>query len=192
MSDQIAAIAAGRTNFGAAWPALVSQGCIFVFYTTIFCIIILRPEPVSRATGVQPALLALAGSYGTWLIPFLPRGPEMPVLAVASAMILLVSEGLLVYPLVALGKSFSLMPQARKLVTGGPYAYVRHPLYLIEEAAVAGVLLQYAWFAALPFLILHLVVQIERMKLEEKVLQRAFPHYALYAKRTARFIPGVW
>jgi protein-S-isoprenylcysteine O-methyltransferase Ste14 len=192
ISEQIAAMAAGRTSIGAVWPALLSQGCIFVFYTIIFCIMILRPEPVSRATGVWPALLAVAGSYGVWLIPLLPRGPELPALAVASALILLVSEGLVLYPLVVLGGSFSLIPQARKLVTSGPYAYIRHPLYLIEEAAVAGVLLQYAWFAALPFFVLHVAVQIRRMQLEEMVLRKAFPEYAAYAKRTQRLIPGVW
>ena len=185
-------IAAGGTSLRAAWPAMLSQACIFVFYTTVFCIMILRPEPVSRAAGIGPAVLTLAGSYGPWLIPLLPRGPELPALAVASAAILLVSDGLMVYPLIALGKSFSLMPQARKLVTAGPYAWVRHPLYLVEEAAVAGVLLQYAWYAALPFLMLHVAVQIRRMQLEEKVLREAFPEYAAYAKRTPRFIPGVW
>jgi protein-S-isoprenylcysteine O-methyltransferase Ste14 len=91
-----------------------------------------------------------------------------------------------------LGRSFSLIPQARKLVTSGPYAIVRHPLYLVEEAAVAGVLLQYAWFAALPFLVLHVTVQIMRMQLEEKVLQKAFPEYAAYVRHTPRLIPGVW
>jgi protein-S-isoprenylcysteine O-methyltransferase Ste14 len=91
-----------------------------------------------------------------------------------------------------LGLSFSLIPQARKLVTSGPYAIVRHPLYLVEEAAVAGILLQYAWLAALPFLILHATVQIRRMQLEEKVLQKAFPDYAAYALKTSRLIPGVW
>jgi protein-S-isoprenylcysteine O-methyltransferase Ste14 len=192
ISGQTAEIVAGRTSFGTGWPALLSQGCIFVFYTIIFCIIILRPEPVSRAKGVRPALLALAGSYGPWLIPLLPRGPQLPVLAVASTVILLVSAGLMVYPLTTLGKSFSMMPQARKLVTRGPYAVVRHPLYLIEEAAIAGVLLQYAWYAALPFLAVHFALQIRRMQLEEKVLRKAFPEYAAYAKRTPRLIPGVW
>jgi len=185
------AIAAGRASPGA-WPALLSEACVVLFYTIIGCIIVLRPEPVSRAKGLGPVLLTLAGTYAAWFIPLLPRGPELPALYAASAAILLVSETLILYTLLSLGLSFSLIPQARKLVTSGPYAIVRHPLYLVEEAAVAGILLQYAWFAALPFLILHVTVQIRRMQLEEKVLQKAFPEYAAYALKTPRLIPGVW
>jgi len=191
VSGLLADIAAGRADPGA-WTAVLSEGCIVVFYTIICCIMLLRPEPVSRAVGLGPALLALAGTYGAWLIPLLPRGPELPALAAASATILIFSEVLVVYTLLSLGRSFSLIPQARKLVTSGPYAIVRHPLYLVEEVAIAGVLLQYAWFAALPFLVLHLCVQIRRMQLEEEVLLKTFPEYAAYIRRTPRLIPGVW
>jgi protein-S-isoprenylcysteine O-methyltransferase Ste14 len=191
VSGLIADIAAGRAGPGA-WPALLSEGCIVLFYTIICCIMLLRPEPVSRAKGFGPALLAMAGTYGAWVIPLLPRGPEMPALDLASAAILIFSEVLIVYTLLSLGRSFSLIPQARKLVTSGPYAIVRHPLYLVEEAAIAGVLLQYAWFAALPFLVLHVAVQIRRMQIEEEVLRKAFPGYATYARHTPGLIPGIW
>jgi hypothetical protein len=80
VSGQIADIAAGRASLTTAWPALLSEGCNVLFYTIICCIMLLRPEPVSRAGGIGPALLALAGTYGTWLIPLLPRGPEHPAL----------------------------------------------------------------------------------------------------------------
>ena len=53
-------------------------------------------------------------------------------------------------------------------------------------------LLQYAWFAALPFLVLHVSVQIRRLQLEEELLLKTFPDYAAYARRTRRLIPGVW
>jgi protein-S-isoprenylcysteine O-methyltransferase Ste14 len=184
-------IAAGRTGLDA-WATLLSQGCIVLFYTIICCIMLLRPDPVSEAKGAGPVLLALAGTYGAWFIPLLPRGPELPALAAASAAILLFSEMLIIYTLLTLGWSFSLIPQARHLVMSGPYALVRHPLYLAEEMAIAGILLQYAWFAALPFLILHASVQIRRMLLEEKILVAAVPEYAAYARRTPRLIPGVW
>jgi protein-S-isoprenylcysteine O-methyltransferase Ste14 len=187
----LAETTAGRTD-AVIWPTLASEICVALFYTLICCIMLLRPEPVSRAEGFWPALLALAGSYGTWLIPLLPRGPDSPALAALSAAILVVSELLIIYTLLSLGRSFSLTPQARKLVTNGPYAIVRHPLYLVEEAAVVGILLQYAWFAALPFLILHLTLQLRRMKLEEAILAKSFPEYTVYARRTARLIPGLW
>jgi len=184
-------IAGGRAG-PDAWPALLSEGCVVLFYTIICCIMLLRPEPVGRAKGLWPALLALAGTYGSWFIPLLPSGSELPALGAASAAILLSSEALIIYTLLSLGWSFSLVPQARKLVTRGPYAVVRHPLYLAEEVAIAGILLQYAWFAALPFLVLHVGVQIRRMQLEEKILMTAFPEYATYARRTPRLIPCVW
>ena len=192
VSGRIADIAGGRADLSSAWPTLLAQLCVFSFYTIIFVIMIVRPEPVSQARGVGPMLLALAGTYSPWLLPLLPRGPELPALAIATAAILLVSEGLVIYTLLALGKSFSLAPQARKLVTAGPYAIVRNPLYLFEEAALVSVLLQYAWYAALPFLVLHASVQIRRIQLEEKVLVSAFPDYAIYARKTPRIIPGVW
>jgi hypothetical protein len=115
VSGLLADIAAGRASPGA-WTAVLSEGCIALFYTIICCIMLLRPEPVSRAVGLGPALLALAGSYGAWLIPLLPRGPGLPALDVASVAILVFSEVLIVYTLLSLGRSFSLIPQARKLV----------------------------------------------------------------------------
>ena len=42
-----------------------------------------------------------------------------------------------------LGRSFSIVPQARTLVRTGPYKFVRNPLYLAEEVALLGTLLQF-------------------------------------------------
>jgi protein-S-isoprenylcysteine O-methyltransferase Ste14 len=190
-SGLIVDIAAGSAGPGA-WLGLLSEGCIVLFYAIICCIMLLRPEPVSAAAGLGPVLFALAGTYGAWLIPLFPRGPELLALDAASAAILISSEALMIYTLLSLGRSFSLVPQARKLITRGPYAIVRHPLYLVEEAAIVGVLLHYAWFAALPFLALHATVQIRRMLLEEALLRKAFPEYSGYALRTPRLLPGVW
>jgi hypothetical protein len=83
-------------------------------------------------------------------------------------------------------------PQARKLVVGGPYRLVRHPLYVAEEIALIGFLMQYAWYAAVAFLILHMGFQIRRMMYEESLLRAVFPDYDAYARRTARLIPGIW
>jgi protein-S-isoprenylcysteine O-methyltransferase Ste14 len=47
------------------------------------------------------------------------------------------------YVVIELGRSFSVMPEARRLVTNGPYSVIRHPVYLGEAVALAGVTSQY-------------------------------------------------
>jgi protein-S-isoprenylcysteine O-methyltransferase Ste14 len=90
-----------------------------------------------------------------------------------------------------LGKSFSIMPEARKLVTGGPYAWARHPLYTVEMITVTGTALQFAapwsWVLALLVVILLWI----RSHFEEQVLAGTYPEYVAYRAKTARFIPGL-
>jgi protein-S-isoprenylcysteine O-methyltransferase Ste14 len=96
------------------------------------------------------------------------------------------------YVLFRLGRSFSIMPEARALVTTGPYRHIRHPLYLADFVASLGVMLQFAqpWAAALTAA--NLALQLWRMRYEERVLSRAFPDYAAYAARTWRLVPGLY
>jgi len=84
------------------------------------------------------------------------------------------------------------MSEARKLVIGGPYSIVRHPLYLGEQLALVGVALQYMSPVAFALLALQFSFQIYRMGFEEQVLSDAFPEYAAYKARTARLIPGIY
>jgi protein-S-isoprenylcysteine O-methyltransferase Ste14 len=83
------------------------------------------------------------------------------------------------------------MPEARKLVTGGPYAHARHPLYTVEMITIAGTALQFA--APWSWVIAAMVVTLLwiRSHFEEQVLQEAYPEYAAYRARTKRFIPGI-
>jgi protein-S-isoprenylcysteine O-methyltransferase Ste14 len=95
--------------------------------------------------------------------------------------------------LLHLGKSFSIMAEARTLVTGGPYAIVRHPLYVAEAIATVGVLVGFFSWAAVAIVIVQFACQIQRMRNEEAVLLGTFPvDYARYMARTKRLIPGVW
>jgi protein-S-isoprenylcysteine O-methyltransferase Ste14 len=84
------------------------------------------------------------------------------------------------------------MAEARRLVTDGPYAIVRHPLYVAEELAVLGIFIQYASVPAALILAVQALCQLQRMHNEEAVLRRSFPEYSAYAARTARLFPGVW
>jgi protein-S-isoprenylcysteine O-methyltransferase Ste14 len=187
----------GSDNF-ALWATVVSRCCTLVFYLTLGWLILIRPHPLARREGIVPLAVSFIGTYGVWLAPIVLRpfllepGQVSPALEVASAAVTLLGSFSIILAVLHLGKSFSIAPQARKLVVGGPYRLVRHPLYVAEEIAFIGFLMQYAWYAALAYLILHMGFQIRRMLYEESLLRAVFPDYEAYARRTARLIPGIW
>jgi protein-S-isoprenylcysteine O-methyltransferase Ste14 len=176
----------------ATGAAVVSRGCTVVFLLTQAWLMMARPRAVAQTRGPTAFAIALAGTYGVWLVAFLPPTSLPPPLAILSAVLTLVGSALIVVTIFHLGRSFSIAPQARRLVTGGPYALVRHPLYAAEEVALVGVAMHVVWYAALPFLVAHVALQLKRMAFEEKLLGEAFPRYGAYARRTARWVPGLW
>ena len=84
--------------------------------------------------------------------------------------------------------------EAPKLVTAGPYAYVRHPGYL------AGILIMVAsgpalgsWLAAALLVISSLPFLIHRAITEDRVLCAELRGYRDYANRVRwRLLPGIW
>jgi protein-S-isoprenylcysteine O-methyltransferase Ste14 len=176
----------------ATCAAVLSRACTVAFMITQAWLMMVRPPAVARTPGMGALVIALAGTYGVWLVGFLPPATLSPPLAILSAALTLVGSALIVFTILHLGRSFSIAPQARDVVTRGPYALVRHPLYAAEEIALIGVAMHVVWYAALPFLIGHLALQLKRMAFEERLLREVFPRYEAYARRTARWVPGLW
>lgn len=173
-----------------ATAILLSLVCLFIFLLIQTVLIILRPPPVAKAAGLEPRLSAL---LGTWLMTFvvlLPVTDDMPpAFYFASAGLGAVGDALAIYVMLHLGRSFSFMAEARRLVSRGPYALVRHPLYLAEEIALsAGVITHFSIWAVALFAV-QLSFQLRRMRNEERVLAAAFPEYRAYMVRTPALIP---
>jgi protein-S-isoprenylcysteine O-methyltransferase Ste14 len=94
----------------------------------------------------------------------------------------------------ALGASWSLAPRASHatgLVTSGPYARIRHPVYLGLALGVLAIAVAFAnWAAVLAFLLLILPCLLWRAREEERVLTAVFgDEYRLYRQRTRMLIP---
>jgi protein-S-isoprenylcysteine O-methyltransferase Ste14 len=80
--------------------------------------------------------------------------------------------------------------RGHRLVTNGPYAYVRHPLYTALFLGYLGTLLSLqSWTLAggfAPFIAAYLLFAAE----EERVMARRFgEEYSAYRRRTGRFLP---
>jgi protein-S-isoprenylcysteine O-methyltransferase Ste14 len=151
-----------------------------------------RLPPIRKLAGIEPRIAALFGTFLVTALAMLPR-KEISLIALAISCSFVVVGMLSSFVVLRwLGKAFSIMAEARRLVTHGPYRYVRHPLYVCEEIAVIGIFIQVVSPVALIVLIAHAVFQVRRMLNEERVLKATFPDYQHYARRTPRLIPAGW
>lgn len=171
---------------------LASKLATQVFFIVLALLLVLRHKPLGKASGLYPRFAAIAGTWLGGAIVLLPARELSAPLNVASTLQILCGVVFALYAVLELGRSFSVMPEARRLVTNGPYGVIRHPVYLGEAVALAGVTLQYLSPWALVLLALQFIFQLERMKNEERVLSCAFPEYRDYAARTARLLPGLY
>jgi protein-S-isoprenylcysteine O-methyltransferase Ste14 len=163
-----------------------------VLLSAFIGILFIRRTPIAGARGIMPRIAALAGTFLAAAIMLLPAREMSAAMAAVSVALILGGTTFAIYSVRYLGRSFSLMPEARQLVTSGPYSRIRHPLYVGEELAIVGVTLQYLSPPALLVLAAQICWQLYRMNCEETILETAFAGYADYKLRTARLIPGVY
>lgn len=94
-----------------------------------------------------------------------------------------------------IGKHFTVRVQVSekaKLVTQGPYKYIRHPSYTGILLTFLGIPLAVGtWFGAIVAIIAKGIAIQYRIHIEEEALQAAFgPEYEEYKKRTWKLFPG--
>lgn len=142
---------------------------------------------ISRRPGEW--ILALGG---TCLPMAVAPGTGSPVPPVIGVVILLMGMIMQVHAKLVLGRSFGCIPAHRGLKRGGPYQFVRHPMY-------AGYLLSHLGFLAmnptwrnLALYAACYALQVPRLLAEERLLGHD-PNYRSYqAEVPYRLIPGVF
>lgn len=118
----------------------ISKICSLAFLAILVLMFTIRCPPKFHSSGFYPRFAVLAG---TWLGVGIVQLPPQPLTTFGSFASILAGTSFGICAIIALVRSISIMPEARALVTRGPYSRIRHPLYLGEMTATTGLALQY-------------------------------------------------
>jgi protein-S-isoprenylcysteine O-methyltransferase Ste14 len=147
---------------------------------------------MSRIAAAGRVLVAAQFALIGWLIwPLTPQAWSAPALALLAGAVAL---GLWTLFHNRPG-NFNIRPEPKasgRLVTGGPYRYMRNPMYSAVLLFAAAEVIAYRDMWKIPCWIALALVLLAKALLEERYLRAVFPGYAEYAKRVRRFIPGVF
>jgi protein-S-isoprenylcysteine O-methyltransferase Ste14 len=167
----------------------------------LFCLIpvgiyISRPAPRRRDGRLVPRGLAMTGALMVLVVGALPPGVALytpPLWSRGlSTGLSIVAFTSIIYALMHLRRSLSIIPEVRRLVIGGPYRLVRHPLYAAEILAIFAFVIVNPTVSTVALLAPFVAVQLLRAQYEEHLLTGADPLYVEYARRTRRLVPFIW
>ena len=131
----------------------------------------------------------LSGSLGLRIIP------HADIFARTSVILCVAGLAFCVWARFTLGRNWSgviTFKGDHELITRGPYAIVRHPIYTGLLIMLVGTVILYgriAGIVALPFVLWGLWV---KLRFEEQLMLKNFPdQYGAYQKRVKRIIPFI-
>lgn len=176
-----------RTGSALRWPGAVVAGA---FYALIIWCYLRRGPAIATSGSVTGYAAAVVATVTPLTLPLL-RGPAPgPAQAAAADALMLAGTAWAVWSLRFLGRSLSVIAQARQVVDGGPYRWVRHPLYTGEIVSSLGLAVAAGSPEAFAVWLAFCGLQAYRALREEQILIRALPGYGSYRARTPALFPG--
>jgi hypothetical protein len=116
----------------------LSEVSTLAFFALSVVLYTVRYIPQRGASGFYPRLAAVVGTFSSLGFLLLPQQELSYGLHLASLLLLLGGLIFAIWALIFLGRSISLLPEARRLVTSGPYALVRHHFILARSSQSPG------------------------------------------------------
>src|SRR5262245_33268238 len=129
------------TDLVGHYATLGHEALLAAFMGAMAVLFLVRKQPVRKLPGLAPRVAALLGTYIVVALGFQPVTLQQWWVTLAASLLLVAGAACSVVTVLVLGRCFGIMPEARGLVTSGPYRYVRHPLYTSESLIFLGLLL---------------------------------------------------
>lgn len=122
--------------------------------------------------------------------------PMLPSIAAAGVVLTVAGCSFAIWARLTLGRNWSgraTVKVGHELVTSGPYAIARHPIYTGLLLACAGTAVAYGeWHSALGLVVIFIALTL-KMSQEERLMVQTFPAtYPEYRKRVKALIPGIF
>lgn len=187
----------GMIQFGKVLTALrdgqqllaLHQGLMAASSIIMGGLLLIRRPAVAKGAGWRPKAVATTGSFATLPLAALPLMWQPDWLLALTSAVLILSYAWIIWALLTLRRSFSVFPEARELISHGPYAWVRHPLYAAYFLTYACAVIPRIGIWAIAISIVGISAEVMRSRNEEHVLRSAFPEYESYARRVPAFFP---
>ena len=188
-------------------PGLAALGVSFVAFLIALAVARRRAGPRDMGVGgqraprslggilVQVAGIALVG-MGPVRVLLDPLGLPTIAGAIVTALLMTGAIGLFWAASRAMGRNWAIVASTRsdhQLVTAGPFAMVRNPIYVALFLFMLAMAVAYGHYLALVIGIpLYWLGTMMRVRIEERLLRTQFgADYDAYAARVKRFVPGV-
>jgi len=170
---------------------VIQQLLALAYFTMLVVLYSTRLPKVGTDHRAAVVFIAFTGTFSAIAAPFMPGGSHREGLVLIADILATAGLAYSVWGLAYLRRSFSIVPEARRLVTGGPYSLSRHPVYLGEILAAVGINLATAGWPGALLILYFIVCELFRIRWEERVLAHAFPDdYPPYALRVPRYLPN--
>jgi len=201
-------IPAGTLSYWQAWVFLTvfaaSSQALGIYFLTHDRKLVERRMKIGPAAEQRPAqkiisALFMLGFVGFVVLPAFDHrfgwSTVAPVLSILANAIIVLS--FVLFFLVMNSNSYAAstiqVEEGQRVVSTGPYAYVRHPMYSGALLLVAAMPLALGSWLSVLLIVPFFPVLVWRILDEEDFLRKDLPGYAEYMRRVRyRLIPRVW
>jgi protein-S-isoprenylcysteine O-methyltransferase Ste14 len=190
--DVLALTHGSRSGGGAAPVRWAGAALVCAFYALIIWCYLRRSRAVATSGSVTGYAAAVTATLLPFTLPLLHGAPSGSFPLYAGYLLVLAGTSWAVWSVRFLGRSISVIAQAREVVDTGPYRLVRHPLYVGELTSALGVAIVVGTKWAFCVWVALCLLQAYRALREEQVLLAVLPGYRSYRARTAALLPGVF